>query len=373
MRFAAAVIALALVATACGDDTSEGTEPTTTSSTTSTSTTTEAPTTTEMPPSQPAPAPVYGVEVATINVLHGFPAASDCAPVTDQCNAPVRAQMIWELLEEVAGCPEIIALQEIDQRWFEIVPEILPDLCDGEHLLLTEDVGSPDQEMILTTLPVIEHERMTLAGGPIWSANWAQLDAGDGLIVDVFATHYASSGLNFPCGDNPFDPCSPTCPVEMTMGDCHPFQTLEFLEERAAEGSLQLVIGDLNKRLDEARIQTLIADGFVDTHLLAGNTECPEEGGPTCTTGIGNDFDTDYAGLDMRDNIPRRRIDFILGRAPMGCELTVDGQDTEELDTDGDGTSTGVWNSTPFDEPVEGLYWPADHAGIQADIGLNCQ
>lgn len=362
------LVALTLGAAACADDGESADVATTTSAPPSTTTTAAAATTTATAPTPPS----YGVEVATLNVLHGFPAASDCGVDTDQCNAPVRARLIWQMLEDDAGCPEIVALQEIDARWFEIVPEILPDLCGGGYVLLTEEVGSPDQEMILTTLPVLDHARMTLAGGPIWSAHWAQLDAGDGVTVDVFATHYASSSLNLPCMDNPFDPCSPTCPDDMAMGDCHPFQTLEFLAERAAPRSLQLVIGDLNKELHEPRIQTLIADGFVDTHLLAGNPECSDDGGPTCTTGIGNGTDTDYAGLDVRENVPRRRIDFILAKAPDGCTVVVDGQDTDEADTDGDGTRTGVWASTPLAEPVEGLYWAADHAGIQADIGLDC-
>lgn len=366
-RMFAVAIGLLLVVAACSDDAGDDSAPTTT-----TTTTTAPPTSTTSTTTTLAPAAALSVEVATINVLHGFPAASNCAPETDQCNAPTRARMIWQMLEEDVGCPEIIALQEIDQRWFEIVPEILPDLCEGDHVLLAEEVGSPDQEMILTTLPVIDHARMTLAGGPIWSAHWAQLGAGDGLVVDVFATHYASSSLNLPCMDNPFDPCSPSCPPDMLMGDCHPTQTLEFLAERAAPGSLQLVIGDLNNEPTEPRIQALLAAGFVDTHLLAGNRDCPDEGGPTCTSGIGNGQDTIYDGLDVSDTTLRGRIDFVLARPPEGCELAVDGQDTDELDTDGDGTATGVWANTPFAEPVDGLYWAADHAGIQADIGLVC-
>lgn len=363
-------LALALLAAACGGDDAGGSATTTTAPPTTAPTTapTPAPTTTEPPTTTAAP-PVTNIEVATINVLHGItPPVSDCALDTDQCNVEARVQILWNYLENDLGCPEIIAFQEIAARWFEVVPGRLPDLCGGNHVLLTEDLMLFDQEMILTTLPVIEHERTDLAGKNIWSAHWAQLEGGDGLVVDVFSTHYASSSANPPCSpDTELTTCHPDCPADSLLGDCHPYETLAFLAERAAPGSLQLIIGDLNKRIDEPRIQTLIQAGFIDTHLAAGNPECPEEGGPECTTGIGNDVDTDYAGLDVSDNVPKRRIDFVLARPPEGCDLVVDSNDA-----DGDGTDTGGWANTPLDEPYEGLYWPSDHTGIQADVGIDC-
>jgi hypothetical protein len=269
-------------------------------------------TTSPAPPG--APTPITTVEVATINVLHGLtPPISGCAPGTDQCLAPTRTDILWNYLETDVGCPEIIGLEEISPRWFEIIPEKLPELCAGDHVLLAEDLGRFDQEMILTTLPVIDHARIDLAGADVWSAHWAQLDAGDGLTVDVFATHYASSSLNPQCADAPPGTCHESCPADVDLGDCHPHETVAFLAERAAPGSLRLVIGDLTKRIDQPRIQTLLEAGFIDTHLAAGNAECPPAGGDTC-----------------------------------------------------------VWASTALAEQVEGLYWPSDHAGIQADVGNTC-
>ena len=373
-RLLTTLVALAVISAACGSSGESGAdEPgTTTTSSTSTTSTTAAPTTTTTATTtttttEAPPPPRYTVEVATINVLHGFPAASGCTFENDQCLAPTRADILWRYLEDDVGCPEIIALQEISPRWFEIVADKLPELCDGNHVLLTDNIGQVDQEMILTTLPVIDEARMELAGGPIWSAHWAQLDAGDGLVIDVFATHYASSSFNVSCDAirEPITGCGDVCPVDSDLGSCHPFQTLAFLAERAAPGSLQLVIGDLNKQIADDRIQTLIQAGFVDTHLLAGNGECPEAGGTNCTSGIGGDTALD--GLDIADQTLRSRIDMILVRAPAGCTAVVDADDT-----DGDGTRTGIWADTPLDEPVGGLYWGSDHAGIQADIGLDC-
>ena len=362
---AAGLLAVALLAAACSGDGDTGDAPTASASAPTATATSTVPASTV--PASTVPAST--VEVATINVLHGIePPISGCAPETDMCNVEARVQILWDHLETDVGCPEIIALQEIALRWFEVVPERLPDLCAGAHVLLTEDLGLFDQEMILTTLPVIEHERVQLAGLNVWSAHWAQLDAGDGLLVDVFATHYASSSFNLPCSaDSPATTCHPDCPPDADLGACHPYETLAFLDERAAPGSLQLVIGDLNAEIHEPRIQTLVEAGFVDTYLAAGNDECPQDGGRGCTSGIGSGHETDYDGLDVAETTLRRRIDFVLARPPEGCELVV-----EADDTDGDGTRTGHWADTPLDEPVDGLYWAADHVGIQADVGVDC-
>lgn len=363
-RRAAALVAAALLSAACGPG--EGEAATTTSSTPAaitptTTLTTTTPTRTTMPNTN--------VEVATINVLHGLaPPISGCAVETDQCNVEARVGILWDLLETEAGCPEIIALQEIAERWFEVVPERIGELCDGTHVVLTEDLGLFDQEMILTTLPVLDHGRVELAGAPVWSAHWAQLDAGEGLTVDVFGTHYASSSFNPPCSpDAPATTCHPDCPAGSDLGDCHPHETLAFLAERAAPGSLQLVVGDLNNGPDEPRIRTLVEAGFVDTHLAAGNAECPDAGGAGCTSGIGSGAGTDLDGLDVADTTLRGRIDHVLARPPLGCALVVDA-----ADADGDGTATGPWADQPLPEPVEGLYWASDHAGIQADLGIDC-
>lgn len=377
MRRRVVIVVLALAAAACGDDASDATPattaPTTTASTTTAPTTTAPadPVSTDTTPTDTGPSAATNVEVATINVLHGIaPPISGCEEYTDQCNVEARVQILWDYLETDVGCPEIIALQEIALRWFEVVPERLPDLCDGTHVLLTDNLSLLDQEMILTSLPVIDHARVELAGAPVWSAHWAQLEGDDGLVIDVYGTHYASSSFNPPCSpDAPATTCHVDCPTDSLLGDCHPFETLAFLDDRGAPGSLQLVIGDLNKEIDEPRIQTLIGAGFIDTHLAAGNPECPEEGGPECTSGIGigNGVDTDYDGLDVADSLPSRRIDFVLARPPEGCELLVDSGDA-----DGDGTHTGGWANTPLTEPFEGLYWPSDHTGVQADVGIKC-
>ncbi len=372
-RTAMVVIALAFFAAACSGDDDAPPSTSSISSPASTSGPEPQPSTT-VPGSTTAPVPSTTVadeveptiEVATINVLHGLSFASGCAEHTDQCLAPTRIDILWDYLDTQTGCPEIIALQEISARQQEIVPEKLPDLCDGEHVLLTENLGLPDQEMILTTLPIIDERRVELAGAPTWSAHWAQLDAGDSGIVDVFATHFASSSFNLPCDPSePVTTCSAACPEGSLLGDCHPYETLEFLEANAAPESLELVIGDLNKPIDDPRIATLTDAGFIDTYLEAGLPECDETTSVGCTSGIGGETELD--GLDIAEQSPGSRIDFILARPPDGCSLVVDTDDS-----DGDRTPTGHWANAPLSEPIEGLFWAADHVGIVADVGVDC-
>ena len=43
---------------------------------------------------------------------------------------------------------------------FRLVPEKLGELCEGGHVLVFEDAFSLDQEMILTTLPVLDDGKL---------------------------------------------------------------------------------------------------------------------------------------------------------------------------------------------------------------------
>ncbi|GIS89785.1 hypothetical protein CM1200mP19_1160 [bacterium] len=131
-------------------------------------------------------------------MLHGLDYASDCAPWTDQCAAPARLRALWALIQNDLDCPDVVAFQEVSPRQQELVPEMLPVLCDGRYRLVVDDRALPDQEMILTDLQILDEAYVELAGAPIWSAHWVRLKTGLG-IVDVFATHFASSSFNLDC------------------------------------------------------------------------------------------------------------------------------------------------------------------------------
>ena len=363
MKALAGLLSLIVLATACSSsDEAAQPSPTTTSA--------PAPSTTAGPTSAPAssiaaaPEPtvlaateVADVRVATINLLHGLELPDSCAPGTDQCAAPSRLAMLWERIETETGCPDVVALQEISARQWELVPATLDQLCDGKYTLLGEDLGGPDQEIILTDLPVIDDTYVPLSGPP-WSAHWAQLDSDIG-VIDVFATHYASSAFNPDCDGT--DLCAPECEVGVELGTCNAVETLTFLDARADPAGVQLVIGDLNKEIDDPRMQTLTDAGFVDMFALAGLPECDLSTGEWCTSGIGGDSDLD--GLDDPTETFGSRIDFILVRST-ACEAVVDGAD----DADGDGTPSGLWANTPSPEPVDGVVWPSDHAGVVVDL-----
>ena len=199
MRRSALMLA-ALAASACSGGGSSIAPTTTEPPTTTSTTTTEPPTTTSTTTTEP---PTATVDVATINLLHGLEVASDCAADTDQCRAPARMALLWERVEDDLGCPDVVALQEVSPRQQGLVPAMLDDLCGGAYELLVDNRDLPDQEMILTSLQVLDDTYVELAGTPIWSAHHARLltDVGP---VDVFATHYASSSFNLECESGTF-------------------------------------------------------------------------------------------------------------------------------------------------------------------------
>ncbi|MDH4168289.1 MAG: hypothetical protein OEW42_01740 [Acidimicrobiia bacterium] len=349
-------LAFVLVAAACSSSADDAAPVSTTSSAAPAPTATEPATTTSAAVTVLGATESRDVRVATINLLHGLELPDSCAPGTDQCAAPARLAMLWDRIETEVGCPDVVALQEISARQWTLVPATLTDLCGGRYEMLGEDHGGPDQEIILTDLEVLD-ERFVPLSGPVWSAHWAQLDSDIG-VIDVFATHYASSAFNPDCDGSEL--CSDFCEVGVEMGTCHAAETLAFLDQNADPTGVTLVIGDLNKTIDDPRLQTLTDEGFVDVFTLADLPECDPATGEWCTSGIGSDSDLD--GLDDPDQRFESRIDFILVRST--CGPAVDGAD----DADGDGTPTGLWANTPSPEPVDGVVWPSDHAGVVADL-----
>ena len=355
------LILVALVSGACsggGSSVSPTSLPSTTSTTTTvapttttTTTTTVAPTTTTTTTTEP---PTTAFEVATINLLHGLEVASDCAAETDQCRAPARMALLWGLLEDGLDCPDVVAFQEVSPRQQELVPAMLGDLCDGGYELLVDNRDLPDQEMILTTLPVLDDAYVELAGTPIWSAHRARL-ATDLGPVDVFATHYASSSFNLECELGMFG-CTTTCAEADDFGDCHPRQTLATLGPLVDDAVLQVVVGDLNARIDDSRITTLTDAGFTDAYLAAGLPECDPVTGVGCTCCVDGPAPLD--GLDDPDQAMDERIDFVLFRPGSGCSVAVD--------------DARHWADGPLSEPVEDLWWAADHAGVATTLTIAC-
>jgi len=310
---------------------------------------TEAEPTAAVPSTSSTAVPSDGaVTIVAINQLHGL----FCPATTDACNAPARLDLLWRAIED-AGCPEVVGLAEIGPRQTELVPQRLDRLCDARYALLYDGDAQGenlDQEMILTSLPVRDDAYVELANFP-WSGHWAQLGAEFGTI-DVLMTHQASSANNPPCD---LETCPPICEVGVETGTCHSHEIVAFLEEHAAADSVRVVMGDLNKRIDDPRIEVYTDAGYVDVWELAGLDECDPQTGRNCTCCISNPAqDWDGSGLDDPTLLRDGRIDFVLvdpSRSP--CAMQAD-------------PTTGVFAGDAVNESdaVDGVYWPSDHAGV---------
>jgi hypothetical protein len=296
--------------------------------------------------------------IIDLNMLHGLPLEGACPPETDSCQAPARMDILWEEIE-AAGCPDVITLQEVGPAQLELLPQRIGDLCDGVYEIVSEPVGLPVEVEIITSLPVLDHFGWRMSGIN-WAAQWAKLDAGFGP-VEIVTAHFQSSADPFAC-DVSQDYCADLCPSGGNPGDCHPLEVLDAFEQHGDPTDLQVITGDLNKPIDDRRIQTLVDAGFVDTWTLAGNPECDPATGEGCTCCI--DGDPPLVGLDDPDQVFDERIDFVLARVPDGCDFQVDSPD----DADGDGIATGHFANQPRAEAVEGVVWPSDHSGVQADL-----
>lgn len=312
------------------------------------------------PPTSTAPPAASDVTMVTMNVLHGL----SCDEGTDSCQAPDRLRLLWREIE-AAGCPDLVGLTEIGPRQGELVPAELPSLCGGRYELIWDPVAQVqefDRQMILSALPVLEHGYVDLAAFP-WGAHWVKVQTGAG-VVDFATTHFASSVNNPPCTP---DICPPPCETGVETGTCHAVQLVEFLRERGTPGGTWIVTGDLNAEIDDPRLAPLLDAGYVDVWTLAGNPECDPATGEGCTCCIEPGDD----GAGFRDPTMRRseRIDFILVRVDQpGCRAVLDGPD----DPDGDGTGTGPFAFAAADPPVNGVLWPSDHSGVQADLTIDC-
>lgn len=294
------------------------------------------------------------LHVATLNVLHGID-PSICPPETDSCAAPARLGLLFDEIE-VTGCPEVVGLQEIGPRQTELVPQMLPDLCDGAYELVFNPEGEAnntvDQEMVLTSLPVLDETYIDLAEFP-WGAQYVQVDSDLGP-VDVITTHLASSSNNPDCEATNCP--RPLCETGLETGTCQARELVAFLDGLDDPADLAVVTGDLNQPVDHPRIVTFLEAGFEDTWTSGGNPACnPESGeGCTCCVGTGEVLD----GLDDPLQTYDSRIDFVLVRGTEACSPKIDP------------SRTGPFAAEPASEPVDGVVWASDHGGVQA--ALSC-
>ena len=211
-----------------------------------------------------------------------------------------------------------------------------------------------DEEMVLTSLDVLDHGYVDLAGFP-WSGLWVKVASPVG-VVDFIVVHQASSANNPPCTP---ESCPPICPAGEETGTCHTRQLIAFMDAHATPGGVQIISGDLNKPPSDPRITPYYDAGFVDSWTEARNGECDPVTGEGCTCCINSDVeDYDGGGLGDPTLTRRSRVDFVLVRNTTDCRLRF-------------GRDTGIFAGPPTAEPVNGVYWPSDHAGVLAEVRLS--
>ena len=283
------------------------------------------------------------VRVVTLNLLHGF----FCPPKTDSCQAPDRVRIFAELVE-AADCPDLVGLQEIGARLEELLPPAVATLCDGEYAIAWKG-GEPaiDREMVLSRLPVLDQGYLDIANFP-WEAYWVRAGSAQGP-VDFLTAHFASSSNNPPCAP---DQCPPICPAGTITNECHAIEVVEFFERQPPGAVLSIASGDLNAVPDSPTVATLLDAGFVDAWLEAGNPECDPPTHSGCTGG-GHQPEP-FVGMNTAEGPGYdERIDYVMVRPAADCDLAAE---------------AGGFAAEPRAEALNGMWWPADHAGVLADL-----
>jgi endonuclease/exonuclease/phosphatase family metal-dependent hydrolase len=221
-------------------------------------------------------------------------------------------------------------------------------LCDGGYTIAWQAANSPDREMVLSRLPIVERGYLDIANFP-WEAYWVRVDTPAGP-VDFLTTHFASSSNNPDCQPGR---CPPICAAGISTNQCNAVEVADFFQRRPSKASLSIVAGDLNASPGSATLRALTDAGFRDAWLESGRPECDPTTHVGCTGG--GSAPEPFVGMDTREGAGYdARIDYLLVRPGEGCDV--------ELEVAG-------FADKPRSSPLNGMFWPADHAGVQATIG----
>src|SRR5262245_33385729 len=72
------------------------------------------------------------VRVVSQNLLHGIAYPGD----TDGCDLPGRVALFVQQLDE-QGCPELVGLQEANERTVTLLRDVVPAACDGRYEIVS--------------------------------------------------------------------------------------------------------------------------------------------------------------------------------------------------------------------------------------------
>jgi hypothetical protein len=306
----------------------------------------------------PRGAPAKSVRIVNLNLLHG----AFCEPESDGCQAPDRVDLLMSQLE-TAKCPEVVGLQEINVNLATLINKALPKACDGEYtILFGSKPKSLDTERVLTTLPVKSTKVEKLVGA-FRTASRAVLTSPIGPLVLV-VTHQDGDPEGQPPGP-PCKRCPPPCKEKQAgVYACQTVAAEALADATGGAKAVRVLMGDFNVTPASARYQDLIADGWLDSYIEAGNPECDPATAEGCSSGR-----DDRSIASLKDPTKRQleRIDFIFVRPSKSCAVAVDGPG----DDNGNGVGTGLWNDEPTTDGPGGLAWTSDHTGVSADISCS--
>jgi hypothetical protein len=299
-------------------------------------------------------APKNDLRIVTINVLHGI----ICPNAPDDCQGDDRIALLGQQLQ-AAKCPPVVALEEINDRTYNRVTAA-PWVKSCKYKVVWHDMPLTDRELVLTTLPVTS-QKLTVLAGDFRSAYRVELRSKLGPLVLV-ATH--QDGDSQPGADPRLctpEACPPPCPPEVTQQTCQTIQAAALASEGGGRKAIRVLTGDLNVTATSERYRLLVDDGWIDSHLAAGNPECDPATGVACTSGR-----RDNVVDDLKDPASKQteRIDFLFVKAPRGCKLAFD----RAGDRDKDKLGTGLFADKPVTNGPGGLAYLSDHTGTAADL-----
>ena len=301
----------------------------------------------------PRVAPKDDLRIVTMNILHGI----FCPNSPDDCQGDDRMALLGQELQ-AAKCPQVVALQEVMPRTYDRVLAA-PWVKQCKYKIVWHDMPLTDRELVLTTLPVTS-QKLTVLAGNFRSAYRVELRSKLGPLVLVVSHQDGDPDPGDPKPCNPAE-CPPECPADVTLSDCQTIQAKTLASEGGGTKTIRVLTGDFNVTASSARYQSIVADGWVDSHLAARNPECDPGTGTQCTSGR-----DDRTTVDLKNPASREteRIDFLFVKAPRSCQVRFD----TPKDRDKDGLGTGLFADQPAANGPGGLVYLSDHTGVGADL-----
>ena len=303
--------------------------------------------------SAPRVPPGNDLRIVTMNILHGIV----CPNAPDDRQGDDRIALLGRQLQ-AAKCPPVVSLEEISERMYGRI-SAAPWVNQCKYKVVWHDMPSTDRELVLTTLPVT-NQKLTILAGNFRSAYRVDLRSKLGPLVMVVSHQDGDPEPGDPKPCNPAE-CPPECPAEITLSDCQTNQAKAIASEGGGSKTIRVLTGDFNVTAASQRYRSIVAYGWVDSHLAAGNPECDPATGAQCTSGR-QDMNTD----DLKNPASKEteRIDFVFVKAPRSCKVRFD----TPKDRDRDGLGTGLFANTPASNGPGGLVYLSDHTGVGADL-----